>query len=412
MGVPGKSSTSTPKNNATPSQNTKLQAKVKKRKDITPPDQSSLDKKLRHNSDSDTSFSDVDSIISNKSWPDWSDTSITIDKKDINTQIEYTMSDLNESMNSTIEGDMHSQSIIANPATIQPSAITCHQPVGIQPQFMMHPLQQPQNPVYMPSQGQAPLQNQQHQHIPFPNISGQQQVSFLSDHDIQRITNSLHESLMHSLTTIVDAAVTKRVVPLQTKIESLEEQVKQININMNKMKIEHDNTDQYSRRLCVLISNIPESEGESTDHQVLEVSRKSGANISPNDIDRSHRIIRKANPESPIVHNPNQPRDIIVKFLSYTAKSSFMKGRKTLRQNHESMFINEQLTPFRRELAYQCRQLKKSSTSPILDTWTFDGTIFVKTQIEGKPIKIQTHSDLTKYGYKPTIKPTVSKAGS
>ena len=159
--------------------------------------------------------------------------------------------------------------------------------------------------------------------------------------------------------------------------------------------------------MCVLISNVPEKTGESTDSQVIEVAQKADVNISLKDIDRSHRIMRKApTPNSPPVPNP-KPRDIVVKFLTYNAKSNFMKGRKTLRKNKETVFINEQLTPFRRELAYQCRNLKKSSQSPIIDTWSFDGTIFVKTQPEGKPIRIQTHKDLVQYGYNPKDK-TVS----
>ena len=39
----------------------------------------------------------------------------------------------------------------------------------------------------------------------------------------------------------------------------------------------HDELEQYSRRTCVRIGYIRESEGESTDDIVLEVSKKSGA---------------------------------------------------------------------------------------------------------------------------------------
>ena len=103
---------------------------------------------------------------------------------------------------------------------------------------MMQSFQQTQNPLYVSSP--PPIQNQFPQQIPFQNTPGQPQVSFLSDHDIQRITSSLHESLLNSITTLVNAAVTKHVEPLQNKILNLEHQVTQITDQMNKMKIDQD----------------------------------------------------------------------------------------------------------------------------------------------------------------------------
>ena len=201
----------------------------------------------------------------------------------------------------------------------------------------MHSLQPSQNQMYVPPP--TPVQNQVPQQVPFHNAPGQPQMSFLSDYDIQRITNSLNDSLMHSLKEMVNVAVTKQVEPFKNKIQKLEDQVNQMTDVMNQMKIDQDNTEQYSRRMCVLISNVPEKTGESTDNQVMEVVKKSGANISLHDIDRSHRIMRKnPDPDSTPIQR-SKPRDIVVKFLSYNAKSNFMKGRKTLRQNRETMFI-------------------------------------------------------------------------
>ena len=89
-----------------------------------------MDTKLRHHSNSDTSHSDVDSVVSDKSWPDWGDTPITSEQEiKINTQIEHIMSDLEESMDSTLEGENQSQSILNHPISTQPSVFPCHQPV-------------------------------------------------------------------------------------------------------------------------------------------------------------------------------------------------------------------------------------------------------------------------------------------
>ena len=92
-------------------------------------------------------------------------------------------------------------------------------------------------------------------------------------------------------------------------------------------------------------------------------------------------------------------RNIIVKFKFYDAKSRFMKGRKTLRENKSSVFINEQLTPYRSKLAFECRKLKKDKRSNIVDTWSYDGNIFVKTSTKGNAIRIYELDDLRQFGF-------------
>ena len=76
-------------------------------------------------------------------------------------------------------------------------------------------------------------------------------------------------------------------------------------------------------------------------------------------IDRSHRVGQK---------KPNLNRPIAVRLINYRLKEHVYANR---------MYINESLSKGRSSLFYKARQLKKQKL--ILDTWTRDGNIFVKT---------------------------------
>ncbi|KAH3841471.1 hypothetical protein DPMN_114935 [Dreissena polymorpha] len=54
----------------------------------------------------------------------------------------------------------------------------------------------------------------------------------------------------------------------------------------------------------------------------------------------------------------------------------------------------------RREIAFHCRQLKHDPQSPIADTWTFDGNIFIKLKNQEQKIKITSIQKLCKFGLK------------
>ena len=77
--------------------------------------------------------------------------------------------------------------------------------------------------------------------------------------------------------------------------------------------------------------------------------------INEYDIDRSHRVGRPT---------PNRPRPIIVKFLSYKAKSSIYKARNRLkfaRQTAKGFHINEDLTKTRLLMFKKALKLKKDN---------------------------------------------------
>ena len=61
-----------------------------------------------------------------------------------------------------------------------------------------------------------------------------------------------------------------------------------------------DQQEQYSRRNCLLVHEIAETNKENTDGLVLKtLNEKLGINITKNETDRSHRTSRKTHGQRP-----------------------------------------------------------------------------------------------------------------
>ena len=99
---------------------------------------------------------------------------------------------------------------------------------------------------------------------------------------------------------------------------------------------------------------------------------------------------------------------IIARFVSHKVKKALYKNRvrpknvklselfpnasAAARVASERIFINENLTAFRRRLVKMATDKKKDGL--LLGVWTIDGKVFVKTSPDGSPIRINYESDL------------------
>jgi regulator of replication initiation timing len=78
---------------------------------------------------------------------------------------------------------------------------------------------------------------------------------------------------------------------------------------------------QYTRRNCILVTGVPEVQGdENTDEIIMELANeKMNIPLKEDDLDRSHRIGR------PTI---GKPRAIVVKFARYNMRQKFMTNRE------------------------------------------------------------------------------------
>ena len=124
---------------------------------------------------------------------------------------------------------------------------------------------------------------------------------------------------------------------------------------------------------------------------VLKVAQALDVNITPNDIEISHKLKRRGSNNI-----------IIAKFVSHKTKSKLYKERTKLKDirltdlfpsfataTHAGcIFINENLTNFRRCLLGKAIDMKRDDL--LISAWTIDGKVFLKTSPEGRPIKIDS----------------------
>ena len=100
----------------------------------------------------------------------------------------------------------------------------------------------------------------------------------------------------------------KEVDKLKLKVTGLEEKVEFLTT-------ENENTNQYSRRNCLRLSGVKET--ESTDKILMDVISALGLDLTLEQVDRTHRLGPHRKPEAAENSRAKHPRDIILKFVSY-----------------------------------------------------------------------------------------------
>ncbi|KAH3738900.1 hypothetical protein DPMN_045543 [Dreissena polymorpha] len=120
----------------------------------------------------------------------------------------------------------------------------------------------------------------------------------LSEVDRETITIRMHElfkvDLDEMVTSIVPAFIPQVIkgiiASLNEKIESLVQENNVLKDQVAKLTLQADRAEQYSRSNCLRVTGIPETkDNEDTDEIILDMAIEIGANLSIEEIDRSHR---------------------------------------------------------------------------------------------------------------------------
>ena len=128
----------------------------------------------------------------------------------------------------------------------------------------------------------------------------------------------------------------------------------------------------------------------------MKVAEALDVEIKHEDIDISHKLFNEGE------------KSVIVKFISHKIKSKLYKKRTGLKnikvsdifQNATSasrvegkkIFINENLTSFRKSLVKKANEKRRQGI--IVSVWTLDGKVYVKTSPAGTTIRIYEFNDL------------------
>ncbi len=157
-----------------------------------------------------------------------------------------------------------------------------------------------------------------------------------------------------------------------------------------------DRLEQYTRKNSLEFHGIPESAYNSTEEAILKIAETLEVPVSLDDIEISHKLNTPGN------------KAIIAKFISHKTKTNLYRARTKLKHvkltdlfpdssyatgvQSKRIFINENLTSYRRRI--MSRANEKRRDGELLSVWSLDGTIYVKTSPDGRPIKIIELEDL------------------
>lgn len=171
------------------------------------------------------------------------------------------------------------------------------------------------------------------------------------------------------------------------------------NNNLDQLKYELNNIEQYSRRECLEIRGIPVLSGENTNEIILKIGEQIGVRIKDDDISISHRLATASRNEN---HSKRESA-IIVKFTRRDIRDQFYKARKNLRNKttrdigmlrctEHKIYVAENLTQCNRKLFNKCLEAKKQLNYKFI--WTMYGKIFLRKDDTSPSISIKNFYDI------------------
>ena len=189
---------------------------------------------------------------------------------------------------------------------------------------------------------------------------------------------------------------TKTNVALQQELQSAKKSLKEEIEEKERLSEGLDDLEQYTRKNALEIHGVPENLYSTTEEVVIKLGETLNVSISPEDIEISHKL-----------NAPNKP--IIVKFLSHKVKSKLYKKRVELKNFNVSdlfptsgyataigrgnrIFLNENLTAYRRSIVKKANKMRKDNL--LVSVWTIDGKVFVKTSPSGEAVRVYSLEDL------------------
>ena len=201
----------------------------------------------------------------------------------------------------------------------------------------------------------------------------------------------MRSAISEQVKTAVAAAVAEEASARTDEINSLKEELAATKEQLNTLE-------QYSRRACLNVSNIPEgSQAEDTDQLVIDVARMAGVTFTKADIDVSHRIGAA---------RPGKPRTIVARFAHFSKRQELYDARRQLRQPRSfpgssvtteavrQAYISDNLTKDNQYVMYQARQLKKEGK--LHSAWSDVGKMKVRLRENAPTTVIRSLADLLK----------------
>ena len=188
----------------------------------------------------------------------------------------------------------------------------------------------------------------------------------------------------------VKVAVDSAVAARDAEIEALREELADTKAQLNSLE-------QYSRRLCLDVSGVPETPGEDTDRLIMHTAKLAGVEIKKEDIDRSHRVGAV---------KPGKTRTLVVRFACFSKREALYGARRQLRQPRpfegstvtaevaKKVFVTDNLTRENQYILYKARQYRKEGR--LHSAWSDVGKLKARLRENSPTTLIHSLRDLEK----------------
>ena len=204
-----------------------------------------------------------------------------------------------------------------------------------------------------------------------------------NDDIISKLVNAIKLTLVDELTKKVSEALT---ASFEFELHARDERIKKLETQLLDIHDKLDESDQYSRRNCLLFHGVEENKNENTVNVISAIcENKFNIKLHENDVDRSHRLSSSKG---------NKPRGIIVKFTNYNIRDRIYRARKSLRHlDGTPLFVHESLTKQRSDLFWK---VKSGYASLVKSVWTQDGRIIALLKEGNRKLTLSRLKDLEK----------------
>ena len=179
---------------------------------------------------------------------------------------------------------------------------------------------------------------------------------------------------------------------LRKDFDKLKHQIGVIVSNQDKQKEDLDEVESYSRRDCLIFSNLKPIDGKSDEEVFMKFCEEyfPDLNVCTTWIDKLHRLKSKNDTQmaNQNAENRMRPDRMIVKFSRGMYRDSIWQNKSKLKNSN--IIITEQLTKWRGQLLKKCiSDIKK-------DKWVFTNNCNVLVRFEGEavPIHIRNEKDI------------------
>ena len=222
-------------------------------------------------------------------------------------------------------------------------------------------------------------------------LEGLKDSMSFNEKELQDIKDSLKK------TSKANASLREELTKTKKELQSAKQDLDKEKEETLKVWCAFDDLEQYTRKNSLEIHGLPERVYSDTESAVIKIANALHVNIQSDDIEISHKLKGKEG-----------KRPIIVKFCSHKSKSMLYKQRIKLRNvkiadifpsytaatesNQDRIYINENLTPYRKDVLKEANQRKRNNL--LTSVWTLDGKIYVKTSPDGERIRIFSTDDL------------------